>query len=274
MTRIGKSPARRRWIRWTAGIAAGLAGLVTLAFFAATSRPGWYQPATVKPEEYAAIRNEVPNFGNNIGTHFKAGEPFRITLPQEEINRWLAARGEIWPALRDAMPKYFVDPVISFQPGRIVLAVRYDKSGLSSVLSLAVNLRMEDNRGAIHVEVDSLRLGYLPVPRMLVDGPARKALDRAAGKHLGALVEKLWSQAGEYLPAEEMGKRPSVSEVPLAAMLGDIWEFRLPTRSRWPNGGFPYTISDLRVEQGKVTIDVVPTPRQATRPSRTTQPDA
>ena len=274
MTGIGKSHARRHWIRWTVGIITGLTGLATLVLFAVTSRPGWYQPATVKPEEYAAIRNEVPNFGNDIGIHLKAGQPFRITLPQEEINRWLAARGEIWPTLRDALPKCIVDPVISFQPGRIVLAVRYDQSGLSSVLSLAVNLRMEDSRGAIHVEVGSLRAGYLPVPRALVDGPARKALDRQAGKHLGALVEHLWSQTSEYLPVEEMGKKPSVSEVPLAAMLGDIWEFRLPTRSRWPNGGFPYTISDLRVEQGKVTIDVVPTPRQATRPSKTTQPDA
>ena len=223
---------------------------------------------TVRPEEYAAIRNQVPNFGNDIGTRLKAGQPFRIALPQEEINRWLAARGEIWPGLRDALPKHIVDPVISFQPGRIVMAARYDQSGLSSVLSLAVNLRMEDNRRAIHVQVDSLRAGYLPVPLALLNGPARKALDREAGKHLDSLVKHLWSQAGEDLPAGNTLKQPTIHQIPLAAMLGDIWQFRLPTRSRWPNGGFPYSISDLRVEQGRLTIDVIPTPRQARRPRR------
>ena len=76
------------------------------------------------------------------------------------------------------------------------------------------------------------------------------------------------------MPVDDGAKGPAIKEVPLAAMLGDIWEFRLPTHTRWPNGGFPYYISDLRIEQGKMMIDVVPTPRQATRPSPTTQPNA
>jgi hypothetical protein len=274
MTRTGKSHARRHWIRWTAGIVAALAALVAIGFWAATSRPSWYQPLTVKAEEYPAIRNEVPNFGNEIGRHLKEGQPFRISLPQDEVNRWLAARGEIWPGLQDAFPKCLVDPVVSFEPGRIVLAVRYENGGVSSVLSAAVNLRMEENRGAIRVRIDSLRAGYLPIPRTLVDGQARKALDRQASKHLNSLVKHLWSQTGDYLPAAEAGRQPTVEHLPLASFLGDIWEFRLPTRSRWPNGGFLYSISDLRIENGKVMIDVMPTPRQATRPSEATRPDA
>ncbi len=274
MTRIGIGLARRKWVRWAAGIAAALVLLGVLAFVAATSRPTWYRPVTVRPEEYAAIRNELPNFGNDIGTHLEAGQPFTITIPDECLNRWLAARSQIWPGLADALPRHMVDPLICFQPGRVVLAVRYEDSGLSSVLSLAVNLKIDQARGAIHVRVDDLRAGYLPVPRLLVDAPARKALDRQAGKHLTALLRRLRAQAAEYMPVDDGARGPAIKEVPLAAMLGDIWEFRLPTHTRWPNGGFPYYISDLRIEPGKMMIDVVPTPRQATRPGPNTQPNA
>jgi hypothetical protein len=265
---IGKGHAGRHWGRWTAGITTGLAGLAALGFFAATSRPSWYQPVTVRPEEYAILRNQVPNFCNDIGIYLKAGQPFRITLPQEEINRWLAARGEIWPGLRDVLPSYIVDPVVSFQPGRIVLAARYDQSGLSSVLSLAVNLRLEAGGDEIHVEVGSLRAGYLPVPRALVDGLARKILVRQTGKHLDPLARCLSPQTGEYLLAGDPLESRAIDRVPSAGMSGEIWQFRLPTRSRWPNGGFPYSIAALRVEQGTLTIDVVPTPRQARRSRR------
>jgi hypothetical protein len=274
MTQVGIGFARRKWVRWAAGIAAALVLLGVLVFVAVTSRPTWYRPVTVRPEEYATIRNELPNFGNDIGRHMEAGQPFTITIPDECLNRWLAARSEIWPGLGDALPKHIADPLISFQPGRAVLAVRYEESGLSSVLSLAVNLKIDPSRAAIHVRVDNLRAGYLPVPRLLVDGPARRALDRHAGKHLDALLRRLRAQAAEYMPVDNGAKGPGIKEVPLAAMLGDIWEFRLPTHTRWPNGGFPYHISDLRIEQGKMVIDVVPMPRQATRPSPTTRPNA
>jgi len=273
MTRIGIGLARRKWVRWAAGSAAVLVLLGALAFVAATSRPTWYRPVTVRPEEYAAIRNELPNFGNDIGMRLEAGQPFTITIPDECLNRWLAARSEIWPGLANALPRHLADPFIVFEPGRIVLAVRYEDAGLSSVLSLAVGLKIDKDRGAIHVRVEDLRAGYLPVPRPLVDGPARKALDRQAGKHLAALLRRLRAQAAEYMPVDDGGKGQAIKEVPLAALLGDIWEFRLPTHTRWPNGGFPYYIADLRIEHGRMMIDVVPTPRQATRPSPTTMPN-
>ncbi len=95
-------------------------------------------------------------------------------------------------------------------------------SRISSVLSLAVNLRLDAARGAIHVDVSSLRAGCLPVPRMLVDARARKALDREAGRQIASLLRRVWSQAGEYLPVDTSLKGGAAAEVPLAAMLGDI----------------------------------------------------
>ncbi len=274
MRRIGRHHARRQWIRWAAGGGALLTALAAMALFAATSQPGWYQPATVGPAEYAAIRNEVPNFGSDIGTYLQRGQPFRIVIQDKDINRWIAARDAIWPGLGTALPEHLSNPMVAFEPGRIVLGIQYQGKGIASVLSLGVNLQMETNGGAIHVRVDRLRAGYLPVPRMLVDGAARKALDREASRHLNSLMRHIWSQAGEYLPASDLASNSRAGNIPLAAMLGDIWEFRLPTRSRWPNGGFPYSISNLRIEQGRLMIDVVPTPRQATQANRASQPDA
>ena len=169
--------------------------------------------------------------------------------------------GGDWPGLGNALPRELADPVVSFQPGRIVLGVRYNSPTFSSVLSLAVNLEMDAVRGAVLVRVDRLRAGHLPVPRMLVDDQARKVLDREAGRHVNAMLRRIWSQAAEYVPVDASAKGPPTQEIPLAAMLGDIWEFRLPAKNRWPNGGFGYTISDVRIGQGKLSIDVVPAPR-------------
>jgi hypothetical protein len=265
MIQTGNGNPGRRWIRWAAGGCLTLVGLAGLVLVAVASRPGWYQPATVGPEDYPVIRNEIPTFGGAIGTYLERGQPFRITLQDDQVNRWIAARGEIWPGLSDALPQEIADPVVSFQPGRIVLGVRYDGSKISSVLSLAVNLEMDAARGAVLVKVDRLRAGLLPVPRMLVDDQARKALDREAGRHVNAMLRRIWSQAAELVPVDASEKSPPVQDIPLAAMLGDIWEFRLPARNRWPNGGFGYTISDLRIEQGKLSIDVVPAPRPGER---------
>jgi hypothetical protein len=265
MTRTGKGHPRRRWIRWAAGVCLALVGLGALGFLAATSQPGWYQPAMVGPEDYPVIRNEIPTFGGAIGSYLEQGQPFRIIVLDDQVNRWIAARAEIWPSLGDVVPRNFADPVVSFQPGRIVLGIRYNGSRISSVLSLAVNLEMDAARGAIHVKVNDLRAGYLPVPRMLVDRQVRKALDREVGRHINALLQRIWTQAAGYVPVDPPPKGLPAGKVPLAAMLGDIWEFRLPARSRWPNGGFAYSISGLRVEQGKLAIDVVPAPRQGER---------
>ena len=227
MIRTGKGNPGRRWIRWAAGGCLTLVGLAGLVLVAVTSRPGWYQPATVGPEDYPLIRNEIPTFGGAIGTYLERGQPFRITLQDDQVNRWIAARGEIWPGLGDALPRELADPVVSFQPGRIVLGVRYNSPTFSSVLSLAVNLEMDAARGAVLVKVDRLRAGHLPVPRMLVDDQARKALDREAGRHVNAMLRRIWSQAAEYVPVDASAKGPPTQEIPLAAMLGDIWEFRL-----------------------------------------------
>ncbi len=272
MKTASPSHTRRSWIRWTAGVCTCLLALAAVLLAAAVARPGWYQPATVAPDEYPALRNELPNFGSAIGSYMERGQPFRITLLDSQVNRWLAARAEIWPGLRDDLPREMAGPVVSFQPGRIVLGVQYNGPRISSILSLAVNLRLEASRGAIHVEVDSLRAGYLPVPRTLVDARARKALDREAGRQVASLLRHVRSQAGDYLPIDTSAGGVAAAEIPLAAMLGDIWEFRLPARNRWPNGGFPYTISALRIERGKLTVDITPLPRQASRPSSDSRP--
>lgn len=189
------------------------------------------------------------------------GQPFRITLLDEQLNRWIAARSEIWPGLGDVLPPEIADPVISFQPGRIVLGIRYEGPTINSILSLAINLEMDAARGAILVRIDRLRAGYLPVPRSLVEQHAREALDRAASRHLHSLLRKLWSQAAEFIPMDIPADSAPAQPIPLTAMLGDIWEFRLPAKNRWFNGGFAYTITDLRIEHGKLSIDVQPAPR-------------
>lgn len=252
--------ARRRWTDWLLAGALGLTGVALLLYGAATHSPSWYRPAVVAPADYAAIRNELPTFGSAIGTHLKQGQPFRIILTDEEINRWIAAREQIWPGFKDALPSGIEDPVIAFQPGRIVAGIRYATDRVTSVLSLGLTAEVEASGAAIRIGVGDFRIGLLPVPRALVEDAAKRALARAIRDNIRAFS----SQLAEMFDLDERSLEDAldVDEEILASLL-NIRELRLQSHHVWPNGRFPFRIANLEIEQGRLLIDITPLPRQA-----------
>lgn len=256
--RTAATGARRRWVRWLVGGFAGLLGLAGAVLIGATYQPGWYRPASVTPDDFRTIRNELPSFGSAIGTYLERGQPFRIELTDEQINRWLAARGEIWPSLRRALPAEIQDPAIAFLPGEVVVGARYERKGMSSVVSLAATLDVEDSGSAIVIRLGGIYAGLVPVPQMLVEPVAKKALAKALRSNWPRLSK--YTQVGDVNLAEQLRIGPDQ----LAGYIRkrDFTQTRLPSHWVWPNGKFPFYVSNLQIEQGKLLIDIVPTPRQ------------
>lgn len=256
--RIVATAARRRWVRWLGGAFAGLLGLAGAIWIGVTHTPGWYRPACVTADDYRIIRNELPSFGSAIGAYLERGQPFRIELTDAQINRWLAARGQIWPSLRRVLPAEIQDPVIAFEPGRILVGARYEKNGVSTVLSLATTLEVEGSGSAIAVRLGGVYAGLLPVPQMLVEPVARKALTRAIRSSWPRLAK--YTQIGDVNLADQFRIGPD--QIAGYIKNRDLTQTRLPSHWVWPNGRFPFYISNVQIEQGKLLIDIVPTARQ------------
>lgn len=264
MTGTIPSKPRRRWIRRLSMAGAVLLGLAGVLLVAATCTPGWYNPPTVGPADCREIRNELPTFVSTIGTYMEQSQPFRIELPEEKVNRWLAARGEIWPSLRHALPPEVQDPAVSFQPGRMVLGVRYQGGGISSVLSLAATVQLDETGQAIVLGVGDYRAGLVPVPQSLVEEHARKAMAKA-----------LWEKLAGFLRVGDMdlARQLRLSDEQLARLI-DPSNIRLSSHGVWPNGKRPFHISNLSIEQGRMLIDIVPVPREAAAQGQPAPPPA
>lgn len=256
--RTAGTAARRRWVRWLGMTVAGLLGLAGVVLVGATYTPGWYLPATVAPQEVRTLRNEIPSFGSAIGGHLKRGQPFRIELTDQQINRWITARSQIWPSLKYPLPPEIQDPVIAFQSGQVIVGARYEKNGVSSVLSLGMTLDVENSGSAILIRLAGIHAGLVPVPQMFIEPAARTALARAVRSNWRRLAK--FTQLGDLNLADELRIGPDQ----LAGYIKgrDLTQTRLPTHWVWPNGRFPFYVSAVDVQQGKLLIDIVPTPRQ------------
>ncbi len=248
---------RRHWIRWLSGTIAGILGLAGVTLICATYRPGWYRPATITPADSRIIRNELPSFGSAIGTYLAQGRQFRIELTDEQINRWLAARGDIWPAMKRALPPEVREPAIAFEAGRIILGARYERNGLSSVVSLSTTLDLENAGGAIAIHLGGIHAGLLPVPRMFVEQAAKKALAKAIRSNWSHLSK--YTGFGHFNLADQLGITPKQVTGYLAGRA--MTETRLPSHWVWPNGRFPFYVSNVQIQPGKMLIDIVPVPR-------------
>jgi hypothetical protein len=74
--------------------------IVLVAVGLATCRPEWYAPAAIDRVQLKSDKADFANLLDRIGAALNAGEAIEFEITEHQLNRWLAARGEIWPALR------------------------------------------------------------------------------------------------------------------------------------------------------------------------------
>lgn len=137
-----------------------LAGAGVLAL-AVTRRPAWYQPAAIDHARLPADRQALVGRLDEISAALNERRRVEFTLDAGQINRWLAARAELWPeATADWGP--CDQPQIDFLPERIRVAALVRYAGLRTVASVVCRVRVDAQH--VRVECESAHLGALPVP--------------------------------------------------------------------------------------------------------------
>jgi hypothetical protein len=156
-------------------------------------------------------------------------QPFVYQLHQDDVNRWLAARREIYPLIDELAPQALGEPFIRFDAGRITMAGRIQYGGASVVASLDVVPAMEDD--AIVLRASRIRCGSLPVPIDLhefgLDGDVN--FD----------AEEAWPGSPPIIGNAEAG-------------------LRIGRRAWWKNGGVEYVVRDVKVEPGVLKLEIEP----------------
>lgn len=174
MTARPEQPPRRkrRWLRrlaWSlAVVALLLAGGLAAVYFAATSAPGWYEPASIDYSLLEQDKTTIVALTERVTKALHEGKPVEVSLDQAQINRWLAGRLELWPETGDVLPNEVSRPQVRVEPNdRLRIGATLTAGGVRSVvdLSLAAQVTAE----TLRIELASLRLGVLPTPVDLLE---------------------------------------------------------------------------------------------------------
>jgi len=212
---------RLRWRRVLLGLALlGVAGLIG-AGAAATYRPQWYTPPTVN---YAQVRHDkaaLLTLQDRISAALNAGHELAFELNEAQLNRWLAARGEMWPELEE-LPPGITLPYVRLLDGAARCGVTVSGRAGQAVLSATVGVRVTEDE--IVLEGRELAVGALPAPV--------------------SWLLKRWRMDGQD---------------PLA-MQNDAstGELRLRNRWVWPNGKRPCRLRELRIHDGGAEVVIAP----------------
>jgi len=216
-------PQRRRWRRRVAVsipivVVAGVIGLGG----AITCRPGWYQPASI---DYTRLENDKRaqlDLENRISRDLNRGQPVEIELSQEQVNRWIAARDELWPGEVPSIEPFRRPQVFFLDDNRVRLAALVSKGGVRSVVSLTFRVRVAGE--AVVFERGRMRAGVLPAPQRL-------------------LTEVL----GRVAP------RLNLSETAF-----EQGHFRVPAEGVWRNGRRRFRITDVTIHDGTARVRMEP----------------
>jgi hypothetical protein len=244
---------RLRWIFTLAGL--GLGAFLLTAWLTFQHVPDWYRPVALAPDQVKAAQDDlIETFYGESGRSFNqilahAAGPFQYRLAQDQLNRWLAVREEVWPLSRKWLPSSLTDPVIVLEKGAVRIAATYrGAGGLQTVVSARINLSGGPDR--VHVQLADVSGGSLPIPGSWLK-EALAAVDRRAwpagrSSHLQYRNEPL----------------PPLSNLPDGIDLPNTWRWKVY------DGDIPFAITDVKVEPGAMTLTVQRLPQLPERRRR------
>jgi hypothetical protein len=199
-----------------------VAGLLLGAGLALTCRPSWYQPLSIDYGRLQDDKRAQLRLENEISAALNRDRPIEIELDQDQVNRWIAARHELWPTEAPSLEP-FRRPQILFRDGNHVrLAALVEHSGVQAVLSATFRFDLQADR--LVVTWDAVHAGALPTPRRLIAKLARELADRLR------LAEQAVTEGGLTLPVE----------------------------GTWPNGKRRVRIADLSIRDGRARVRLEP----------------
>ncbi|MEK6642288.1 MAG: hypothetical protein AABZ08_00130 [Planctomycetota bacterium] len=221
---------RLRWKHVTLATLGAMLIVLCSASYTLLRTPGWYDIPDIVPAARQDVRNNLLSaeqaFTENVRT---SRQPFLYHVYQDDVNRWIAMRREIYPLIDELAPPELADPMVLFEPGEITLAGRYRKAGMDVVVSLDVNVKYEAD--SIVLRAKSLRCGSMRVPIDFVALGLNRPIERKAGA--------VWPGS--------------------PAMHGDfLTGLRIDSRATWKNGNFGYRVLNVTVLNGRIDFKIEP----------------
>ena len=151
---------RRRWLALAIGT---VFLLVTLAAILTVShRPNWYHPASIDHARLRMDKQALAHLLDEIAAALNDGRSIPLHLPEDQLNRWIAARAQIWPDAETDMGPLRL-PCVTFLDGEILAGATLTVGGFRSVVTLRARIDIQEENLVIRVQ--SARIGALPVPR-------------------------------------------------------------------------------------------------------------
>ena len=208
---------RRRQLLLAAGLPCAAALLLVLA---ATYRPAWYRPAGVDQARLHADKAALFELEDQISAALNAGREIRLQVSEDQINRWLAARAELWPEAGIDLGGLH-DPVVSLSHGAICAAATASEGPLRGIIGVSCHIAVTDDEVAIHC--DRVRLGAIPVP---------------------------WRWISDALPRSALQDMEAITKGNRTITLFNDW--------LWPNGKRRCRLRELHVADGAVEVVIEP----------------
>lgn len=207
-----------------------MGGLLLGALLALLRTPSWYDPPSIATADKQKVRNNLVAAEQAFTEHLRAGGgPFVYHIFQDDVNRWITMRREIYPLIDELAPQQLVDPLVVLGDNQITVAGRYQAGILDVVVSIDIAITMKD--GAIVLKAEGVRCGSVRVPTGF--GPVA----------LGETIERDREQTWPGSPR----------------MSGDfLTGLRIESRAWWKNGGIDYRVVDAWVEPSKLCLKIEP----------------
>ncbi len=218
--------APRKRPRWKRRVLFGvpivtIAAVLTLGG-AMTCRPAWYRPASI---DYAHLEDDKHaefDLENRISRGLNRGQPVEIELEEAQVNRWIAARDELWPGDVPSLDPLERPQVSFLDDNRVRLAALVSRGGLRSVVSATFRLAVAGDE--VVIEQARLRAGLLPAPR--------------------GLVTEVLRRAAPQLHLSEEALRRGI--------------FRVPAEGVWHNGRRRFRITNITIRHGVARVRMEP----------------
>lgn len=212
-----------RWARRGAAAAGILLPLVSISLtLLLLSRPSWYQPRSIDFNRLDQDKQAVWRLADEIGRALAGGKPLTLTLSEADLNRWIAARGELWPDQEALRLPGAESPMVRLREGGVIGLAATAASGAVRCVA-SVDLRIAVTEQHLELSLTGAGLGRLPVPGAVL----RRALAS--------------TPAAERLSAD--GERIIV-----------------PNEFEWKNGKRRFRLSAVRVDAGEVQVTLTPRP--------------
>jgi hypothetical protein len=128
---------------------------------AATCRPAWYVPVPIDYNRLHDDKRDLADLLDRIGAALNSGRSARFELRQDQANRWLAARDEIWPEAAGDFSS-FRDFAVFFLDDQVRVAGRFERGRIHTLVSLSGRVRVSDDD--VQIACQRVQLGALPVP--------------------------------------------------------------------------------------------------------------